>query len=159
MADLQTGNQNRYIPADRLTLTCQGWRPSMTPATSPPRWDASNFPQEPLHLSCCFCAHAGRRRWLLMGRRIGRLRPHVLCCHIVYSQIESRAVWHGYYFRGNTLKCHRMHRWFLVPCFDARKSFQNWTAWHLNCGCQNDAAKTLWWLHFLARLLSDETMQ
>lgn len=48
------------------------------------------------------------------------------CCHIIHSQIESRSVWHCYYFRGNKVKCHEMRRWFLILC--VKKSFQNCTA-------------------------------
>lgn len=48
-----------------------------------------------------------------------------LCCHVIHSQIESRSAWHCYYFRGNKVKCHEAHRWFLI--LFVKKSFQDWT--------------------------------
>lgn len=84
-------------------------------AVSPLYWDTSHFPKL-LHPS----------RALYRTTNLMFMTLYGPCCHIIHSQIESRSVWHCYYFRGNKVKCHKMHRWFLILC--VKKSFQNWTS-------------------------------
>lgn len=75
-----------------LTLLCQGWRPTMNPwvifseAFPPPCWVCAYEQDVALQIGCSW--------------------HHVPCCHIIYSQIESRSVWHCNYFKANTLSCH-----------------------------------------------------